>query len=85
MHTTKRSNTPSARPAHDDPDEALEIDRLLDWSQIKLLIPLSRSTVWALRRRHLFPSPVIIAAGARVAWRRSDIVAWLQSRQSASC
>jgi prophage regulatory protein len=58
-------------------------DALLDWPQLEQLVPLSRSTVWALRRAGKFPQPVQIS-NSRVAWRRSEILAWMAARPAAA-
>ena len=58
------------------------LGRLLSWSEVRARIPLSRTTVWVLRRAGQFPEPVRISPG-RVAWRSSDVDAWLESRTTA--
>ena len=50
--------------------------RLIDWSELRRRIPLSRSTVWRLIRKGRFPAPLKISPG-RVAWREDDIQAWM--------
>ena len=58
-------------------------DELLDWSRLHpTYVPLSRSTVWALRRAGKFPEPVRISA-TRVAWRKSEILKWIDERPKA--
>ncbi len=55
-------------------------DALLDWPHLHpAYVPLSRSTVWALRRAGKFPEPVRISA-TRVAWRKSEILKWIDER-----
>ena len=44
---------------------------------------LSRSTIYEMIGRGEFPAPVKLGARA-VGWRRSDIEAWLASRQTAA-
>ena len=44
---------------------------------------LSRSTIYEMIGRGGFPAPVKLGARA-VGWRRSDIEAWLASRQTAA-
>lgn len=59
-------------------------ERLLPWADVHDRVgQLSRKTVWQLRRRGLFPEPVRLSA-KRVAWRESDILAWVDSRSSVS-
>lgn len=42
----------------------------------------SRSTIYALMKRtpKAFPSPVKLAGGGAVAWRSSDIAAWIAAQ-----
>jgi predicted DNA-binding transcriptional regulator AlpA len=59
-------------------------DVLLEWPAVKPLIGnLSRTTVWTLRRAGKFPQPVQIS-NTRVAWRRSEILAWMAARPAAA-
>lgn len=43
---------------------------------------LSKSHLYAMIRRGEFPAPVRLSARA-VAWRESDVMAWIESRPSA--
>lgn len=52
---------------------------LLSWTQVRALVPLSRGTVWALRRKGDFPQPVRISSN-RIAWRLSDVNEWIENR-----
>jgi prophage regulatory protein len=45
----------------------------------KRLVPLSDATIWRLERAGKFPRRILISE-KRVAWRRSDIEAWLKKR-----
>ncbi|SHJ37079.1 transcriptional regulator, AlpA family [Ruegeria lacuscaerulensis ITI-1157] len=55
-------------------------DRLLRRPEVENLTGLSRSTLYDWMKRGDFPQPVKL--GVRlVAWRESDIVVWLQSRE----
>ena len=56
------------------------LDCFLDWQALRELIPVSRTTLWQWRRRGDFPAAVRLSAG-RVAWRASDVRAWMESRQ----
>ena len=47
------------------------------------LVPLSESTVWRKEKRGEFPQRIRISE-KRVAWRRSEIEAWLAERMAAS-
>lgn len=57
-------------------------DRLLSWRDVRARVPLSRATIWALRRRGTFPKPIQISPN-RIAWRESELSAWIAERQSA--
>lgn len=45
----------------------------------KRLVPLSDATVWRMERRGEFPRRIAIS-DKRVAWRKSEIQAWLEKR-----
>lgn len=47
--------------------------------QVIQLVGLSRSSIYLLIQRGLFPKPVQLSLRA-VAWRQADIEAWLASR-----
>jgi prophage regulatory protein len=53
--------------------------KLLSWSEVRARIPLSRATVWALRRRGRFPRAIQISPN-RIAWREGDLDDWIKSR-----
>ena len=63
----------------------MELDqvRLIRLPEVCLLTGLARATLWEMIRRGTFPSPVRIGLRA-VAWRLSDVVAWIESRPPAS-
>ena len=54
--------------------------RHLRRSAVEELTGLSRSTIYDLMRRGLFPRPVKLT-GKAVAWPESAIAAWLASRE----
>ena len=54
--------------------------RLLDWSDVAKRVPLSRSTIWNMRRIGAFPEPTRISV-RRIAWREDQINAWIESRE----
>ena len=64
------------------PDARVSEERLLSWADVHARVPLA-VTVWALRRARDFPEPVQISPG-RVAWRSSEVNAWLESRTARS-
>lgn len=55
---------------------------LLSWPAVRALVPLSRATIWAMRRNGTFPEPIRISDG-RIAWRHADLVAWIEQRAQA--
>ena len=42
---------------------------------------LSKTTIWRLERAGKFPKHIKLSAGA-TGWKRSDIEAWLEARQT---
>jgi prophage regulatory protein len=57
----------------------LSPEELILHSDLKRLVPLSRTTMWRMERRGEFPRRISIS-DRRVAWRRSEIEAWLKRR-----
>lgn len=54
--------------------------KLLRRSEVEARCGIGRSTIYDWMKRGHFPNPVKL--GSRlVAWRESDIVAWLESRE----
>lgn len=47
------------------------------------VLPVARSTLWDWVASGLFPEPVRLSPGA-VAWRREDVLAWVNSRKPIS-
>ena len=56
-----------------------QVTALLSWQEVRKIVPLSRATIWSLRRTGGFPQPVQISAN-RIAWRASDLNAWIEGR-----
>ncbi len=54
--------------------------RLLRIADVCQLTSLSRSSIYEMAKEQTFPRPVAIGAN-RVAWRMSDVVAWINTRQ----
>jgi prophage regulatory protein len=54
-------------------------DDLILRPERKRLVPLSDTTIWRMERRGEFPRRISISE-KRVAWRRSEIEAWLKRR-----
>lgn len=55
------------------------MDSLLRRPEVEQLTGLARSTIYANVQSGLFPAPIKIGKRA-VAWRSSDVQAWLESR-----
>ena len=53
---------------------------LIRESELRSLVKLSHSTIYSLVKVGAFPAPLRIGYRA-VAWRESDIVAWLEKRE----
>lgn len=56
-------------------------ESLLRRPQVEELTGLSRSTLYDFIRRGIFPAPVRLGLRS-VAWRESDVSAWIKSRKS---
>ena len=52
----------------------------LDRRGLLALIPLSMSTIDALEKAGVFPSRFILTPTTRVAWKRSEVVRFLEQR-----
>lgn len=51
--------------------------------ELLALFNVSRPTLWAWRRRGVFPEPVKLVGSQRLYWRRSVIEAWRAEREAA--
>lgn len=40
----------------------------------------SRSSIYSLMKRKVFPAPVRLAGGGAVAWRSSEVAAWIAAQ-----
>lgn len=54
-------------------------DRILPWSQVKVICGLSRTTVWRMQKTGDFPACVQVSRN-RVGWWQSEILAWIRAR-----
>ena len=61
----------------------VEQNRLMRRDQVLDVCAMSRSCLYDMIARGVFPEPVRIGRRA-VAWRESEIVAWMESRPLAS-
>jgi prophage regulatory protein len=55
-------------------------DRVLSTKELLARIPFNRSTIWKMVREGRFPKPIQLSP-ARIGWRWSAIVAWLDERE----
>jgi prophage regulatory protein len=53
--------------------------KLLRFDDVQERTGLSRSTIWRLEHRGVFPKRVQVSANV-VAWLEDEVVAWIQSR-----
>lgn len=54
-------------------------DRILPWSQVKIIAGLSRTTIWRMQRTGDFPAAVQVSPN-RVGWWQSELLAWKRAR-----
>ena len=54
-------------------------DRILPWSQVKVISGLSRTTVWRMQKAGDFPACVQVSSN-RVGWWQSELLAWARAR-----
>ena len=57
--------------------------RLLKRQQVEEITTLSRSSIYDMIKRGVFPKPIKIGERA-VAWREADIIAWMDARMTAA-
>lgn len=57
-------------------------DRLIDARELRRLVPVSPMTIWRWERDHRFPARIRIGAN-RVAWRLSEVLAWIDEKADA--
>jgi prophage regulatory protein len=56
------------------------LDRLIRWEPLSEVVPYSRQHVYRLEAAGLFP-PRVKVGGNRVAWRESEVAAWIEARE----
>lgn len=54
-------------------------DRLLTMADLKELVPYSKPTIYQMVREGRFPKQVRLGPN-RVAWRRSEVLGWIDAR-----
>lgn len=55
-------------------------DTLMRVPAVKQATGYSRSSIYALMKQGKFPAPVKLSGGGAVAWRSSDIAAWIAAQ-----
>jgi prophage regulatory protein len=65
-----------------DAESRVVEDRIVLWPELASIVPLSRVTIWQMRRRGDFPAPIQLSPN-RVGWRLSEVRAWIASRKAA--
>jgi prophage regulatory protein len=58
---------------------AATIPKLLTLKQLRSDLTISRTTIWRAVRAGTFPQPLQLTP-TRIAWRQSDVLAWIASR-----
>ena len=61
--------TPSS--SNQMPEKYLRLAEVLD------LVPVSRSTIYRWVKAGIFPAPITFLGTRTVAWRRSEVLAWM--------
>lgn len=64
-------------------DRFEEAHRVLSVRQVVEITSLSKTTIWRLGQRNLFPRPFRLSAG-RVGWAERDVLAWLAAKAQQS-
>ena len=59
------------------------LTELLLPDELREFVRLSEATIYRLRRKGEFPAPIIIGE-KRIAYRRSEVMAWLEARTRAA-
>lgn len=56
------------------------LEKLLRLPRVEEATALKKSTIYAGMREGTFPTPVRLAGGRAVAWRESEVQAWINAR-----
>jgi predicted DNA-binding transcriptional regulator AlpA len=62
-------------------DETIDARQLLTVTDVCKLLRISKPTLWRIRRAGNFPDPTTVTERI-FGWRRSEVDAWLASRQT---
>lgn len=65
-------------------DTDLQNLRIVRRAEVEHVTGLSRATLYRMIAAGRFPAPVRLGKGA-VGWRQSEVRAWLESREPATC
>jgi predicted DNA-binding transcriptional regulator AlpA len=76
-----RDHHPVTAPPAVPAETSDPLDPLLRESEVRKLVPVSRSTLWRMVRREEFPRPVRISKNI-VGYRRAAVAEYLRSCQS---
>jgi prophage regulatory protein len=57
-------------------------NELLLKPELKQLVPLSDTTIWRMERDNAFPRRIVLSR-KRVAWKRSEVMAFIAARMAA--
>jgi len=57
-------------------------DRLVRMKELKQIVGYSGTSIWRRCKDGTFPLAVRLGPGSAVAWRLSEVEAWMDSRQS---
>ena len=60
----------------------LSPNELLLKPELKQLVPLSDTTIWRMERDGTFPRRIVLSR-KRVAWKRSEVMAFIAARMAA--
>ncbi len=56
-------------------------EQLIGLPELLRMLPVTRQTIWRWHRAGKFPKPVCI--GAKPAWVRAEVDAWIDARKAA--
>jgi prophage regulatory protein len=59
------------------------MEKILDWTALRRVIPISRSHIWRLERAGNFPARIRIGK-RKIGWRASEVESWIDNRPSPS-
>ena len=55
-------------------------ERLLTVKQVREIVPVTRQHLYTLSRTCDFPAPLQLSNN-RIAWRESEVIAWIETRK----